>query len=207
MSSFTTTSSPARPTLFGLFERPATPERDIEAQTSSPVAPPSPARTHTPRARSEDAVDPIDTFFGVSHSRSRESLALSAGTRDSRHDELRHSTLVESETATLAPPSYEESLAPPAYTQVSDQPTLAMYLFKFGFLFPLFWVAGAFILLSPLNAPEGWEPSKPEHERQEIIESMRRTEVRWAKRCLYALLVFGVLIVAVGLSAFLILRS
>ena len=31
------------------------------------------------------------------------------------------------------PPSYEQSVLPPAYTQVSDQPTLAMYFFKFGF--------------------------------------------------------------------------
>ena len=133
------TSSPSRPTVLGLFDRAATPERDLEAQVSihtsnNTITSPSPARTHAPRSRrsSEDAVDPIDTFFGVSHAPSRRQSCLSltlAGTRDSRHDEIRDSTAVEPE----ALPSYEDSLAPPSYAAVSSQPTLAMYLFKFGF--------------------------------------------------------------------------
>ena len=129
MPSSTASSSTSRPTIFGLFDRPTTPERDLEAQT--PIAAPSPARTNASRTRrsSEDPVDPVATFFGVSHTRSRTSLSL-AGTRDSRHDESRQATLVEPEAL---PPSYEDSLEPPAYTQVSGQPTLAMYLFKFGF--------------------------------------------------------------------------
>ncbi|EJF57124.1 hypothetical protein DICSQDRAFT_17380, partial [Dichomitus squalens LYAD-421 SS1] len=120
------------------------------------------------------------------------------GTRDSRHDEVRRSSSVDVEAL---PPSYEDSIELPAYTQVSDQPTLAMYLFKFGFLFPLFWVAGAFILLSPLRAPEDWESTKPEVVRRELIESMRRTEIKWARRCLIALAVLTLVLVAVGLSA------
>ena len=124
-------SSTARPTFFGLFDRTATPELDIEAQLPQPT----PVRTHAPRAQrtsfDEPATDAVDAFFGVSHaSSSRRTLSLT-GTRDSRHDELRQSTSVESESD--APPSYADSLEPPAYTQVSDQPTLAMYLFKFGF--------------------------------------------------------------------------
>ena len=62
-------------------------------------------------------------------------------------------------------------------------------------MFPLFWVAGALILLSPLSAPPDWELSKSEIEREELIESMRRTEVKWAKRCLLALSVFVVVAV------------
>ncbi|RPD62777.1 hypothetical protein L227DRAFT_584938 [Lentinus tigrinus ALCF2SS1-6] len=196
-------SSTARPTFFGLFDRPATPELDIEAQLPQPT----PIRTSIPRAQSlyfdEPATNPVDTFFGVSHaSSSRRTLSLT-GTRDSRHDEISQSISVESE----APPSYADSLEPPAYSQVSDQPTLAMYLFKFGFLFPLFWLAGSLILLSPLRAPEDWETSKPEFERQELIESMRRTELKWARRCLVALIISTLLILAIAISVFLIMRS
>ena len=35
-------------------------------------------------------------------------------------------------------------------------------------MFPLFWVAGALILLSPLRAPEEWALSKTEAEREEL---------------------------------------
>ncbi|KAI0659308.1 hypothetical protein C8Q70DRAFT_1154661 [Cubamyces menziesii] len=203
------TASTTRPTIFGLFDRPATPQVDIEAQLPQPT----PVLTHSPRTNAstsaEDVTtDPIDDFFGVSHPRpssSRRTLSLT-GTRDSRHDDARASTLVDVEAA-LPPPPYECSVEPPAYTQVSDQPTLAMYLFKFGFLFPLFWVAGAFILLSPLQAPEDWEASKPEYERQEMIESMRRTEIKWAKRCLFALLVLAITVAAIVTTALLVMRS
>ncbi len=74
-------------------------------------------------------------------------------------------------------------------------------------MFPLFWIAGALILLSPLSAPEDWEASKPEYERKEIIESMRRTELKWAKRCLYALLTTVLVVVAVVLGVVLTVRS
>lgn len=53
------------------------------------------------------------------------------GTRDSRHDDAHAATPIEVEA--VAPPPYECSIEPPAYTTVSDQPTLAMYLFKYGF--------------------------------------------------------------------------
>ena len=74
-------------------------------------------------------------------------------------------------------------------------------------MFPLFWVAGAFILLSPLQAPSDWEASKPEYERQEIIESMRRTEIKWAKRCLFALLVLAITVAAIVTTGLLVMRS
>ncbi|OSD08191.1 hypothetical protein PYCCODRAFT_1344017, partial [Trametes coccinea BRFM310] len=203
----TTSASSTRPTFFGLFDRSATPELDIEAQLPQPA----PARTHAARANAsidEATTDPIDDFFGVSRpspSSGRRTLSLT-GTRDSRHDDVRASTLADAEVESLPPP-YEHSIAPPAYSSVSDQPTLAMYLFKFGFLFPLFWLAGAFILLSPLQAPADWETSKPEYERQEIIESMRRTEVKWAKRCLVALLITILLVAAIATTAVLVMRS
>ena len=74
-------------------------------------------------------------------------------------------------------------------------------------MFPLFWAAGALILLSPLRAPEDWEASKPEYERQELIESMRRTELKWAKRCLYALIVAILLIAVIVLGVVFAVRS
>ncbi|EPS97415.1 hypothetical protein FOMPIDRAFT_23496, partial [Fomitopsis schrenkii] len=129
----------------------------------------------------------IDDFFGASSAR---------GTQDSRHDAV--SLPVHHDDA---PPPYSYPAEPPAYTRYAEHPTLAMYLFKFGFLFPLFWIAGALILISPLRAPEEWELSKTEAEHQELIEGMRRTEIKWAKRCLIALLVLTVAIVVVALAA------
>lgn len=67
-------------------------------------------------------------------------------------------------------------------------------------MLPLFWIAGALILISPLRAPEDWETSKTETEREELIGSMRRTEVKWAKRCLLALAVWAVVSVAIILA-------
>ncbi|KIK62443.1 hypothetical protein GYMLUDRAFT_145527, partial [Collybiopsis luxurians FD-317 M1] len=109
------------------------------------------------------------------------------------------------------PPYIEE---PPAYTASgSNEPmTLAMYLFKFGFLFPPFWIIGAFILLSPLREPEStpssvWLPEKSAEERGEIIQKMRKAEVKWAKRCLVALCIFLALAVAAALTIWGVLRS
>ena len=68
-------------------------------------------------------------------------------------------------------------------------------------VFPLFWVAGALILLSPLRAPEEWELTKTEGERQELIESMRRTEIKWAKRCLVALSFLAIAVLIIVLAA------
>ncbi|KAI1791213.1 hypothetical protein LXA43DRAFT_1012874 [Ganoderma leucocontextum] len=210
MSSPVASSSTSCPTFFGLFDRPTTPTSDIDVEAQ--LAQPTPALTHTPRATRasvevEETTDAIDDFFGASRPSTRSRNASLSGTRDSRHDEVRLSSPVDDDASDALPPPYEHSISPPAYTQVSDQPTLAMYLFKFGFLFPLFWVAGALILLSPLSAPADWEESKPELERQELIASMRLTEVKWARRCLIALAVFVLVVVALVFSVLFALRS
>lgn len=62
-------------------------------------------------------------------------------------------------------------------------------------------------MLSPLQAPSDWETTKPEYERQEIIESMRRVEVKWAKRCLIALLVAALTGAAIAVTAVLVMRT
>jgi hypothetical protein len=129
----------------------------------------------------------------------------------------------------VLPPYLEE---PPAYSSSgSNEPVmLAMYLFKFGFreylfiskyfldltyfplVFPPFWVMGALILLSPLRQPESnpssvWLPEKTESERREIIQKMRATEVKWAKRCLVAFSILSLLIVVGTLAIWGVLRS
>ncbi|KZT70441.1 hypothetical protein DAEQUDRAFT_689102 [Daedalea quercina L-15889] len=202
--------SSTTPTTFiipSVFTWSSTQERDLEAQTVTgsrepfDVQLPSPpaARTHSPRTRSsdvEEGTNAVEDFFGASSYRSP------GGTQDSRHDAV--SLPVHHDGA---PPPYSYSTEPPAYTRYAEHPTLAMYLFKFGFLFPMFWIAGALILVSPLRAPEDWELSKTEAEREELIGSMRQTEVKWAKRCLIALSIFALVVLVVVLAAVFLTRS
>ena len=144
MSSPVASSSISRPTFFGLFDRPTIPAHDIDIEAQ--LAQPTPALIHTPRgtrASVEETTDGIDDFFGASRPSSprRTSNTSLSGTRDSRHDEVRLSSPVDDASMSDAlPPPYEHSILPPAYSQVSDQPTLAMYLFKFGFREYLFFV-------------------------------------------------------------------
>ncbi|KAF7312059.1 hypothetical protein MIND_00218000 [Mycena indigotica] len=128
------------------------------------------------------------------------------GSRESRHDNHRLS-LAES----VSPPPYVEC---PEYTFRAPEPvTLAMYLFKFGFFFPPFWILGVIILMSPLRAPPAgppsasWLPEKTDAERQMIIERMRTTELKWARRCLYALVAYIIIGVVAGVAIWATLRS
>ncbi|KAH9476670.1 hypothetical protein JR316_0010584 [Psilocybe cubensis] len=171
---------------------------DLEAQ--SPVSP-VPVLTHsTWTAPPMHMLDPTDEQFGYTFS-----------THDSRHDERRQSL------SDVPPPYAEESAIPlPEYTLHAPEPvTLAMFLFKFGFLFPPFWLFGAFILLSPLREPSqpssdedtpAWMPEKTEEERREIIATIRTTELKWARRCLCAFCILTVLAVGGGITAWAILR-
>ncbi|KAL6306014.1 hypothetical protein BKA93DRAFT_730140 [Sparassis latifolia] len=187
--------------VFASWRR-AAPATDIEAQVFSETSPrasfdtqlPSPPRAIVHEARTQGAsedegTDAVDDFFGVARSSPR------TGTRDSRHDDIVYAAGANDD---VPPPYTAEN--PPAYTRTDEQPTLAQYLFLYGFLFPVFWLAGAFILISPLRAPDDWETTKTEAERLELIQAMRRTEVRWAKRCLLALTVLAVLILIIVLA-------
>jgi hypothetical protein len=69
---------------------------------------------------------------------------------------------------------------------------------------------GAFILLSPLRAPSTpdsadpeavWLPEKSEEERERIIAQLRKVEVKWAMRCVWALLIFVLLGTVTGIVA------
>ncbi|KAK0498900.1 hypothetical protein EDD18DRAFT_54750 [Armillaria luteobubalina] len=158
-------------------------------------SPPAPALVHSARS-SVATMNPVDDL-GYN-------FALSS-TRQSRHD---HHTSVE------LPPSYLESdpAPPPEYTQKDEPVTLAMYLFKFGFLFPPFWIMGAFILLSPLHEPEpepsdAWLPDKTDAEKQLIISRLRKAELKWARRSLFAFVLLVIVAVAGGLAAWAITRD
>lgn len=207
--------------VYGNWRNSTPVERDLEAQVDvagnheqyTPIQIPAPASVYAHDSRTtlpssqplfEEGTDPIDDFFGISHSRT--------GTRDSRHD------------AYMTPPPYEaESSDPPAY---SEYPTLAMYLFKFGFrtclsflhgnrselmfclldtVLPLFWVVGAFILFSTLQAPVEWETTKSQEERTLLLKELRRVEVKWARRCLIALSIF-LSLAAIAITVVLVLH-
>ncbi|KAG2340802.1 hypothetical protein BDR05DRAFT_915264 [Suillus weaverae] len=141
--------------------------------------------TRTPR-QNDDTTDPMDDFFGVTYTRA---------TRESRHDSYAAPSRISVALDGDTPPPYTYATEPPAYSSTPAEPvTLAMYLFKFGFLFPPFWVLGGIILLSPLNAPADFEPTKSEDERQELVRTMRDAEIKWAKRSTWALLIFLVVI-------------
>ncbi|KAG2068543.1 hypothetical protein BDR04DRAFT_1129231 [Suillus decipiens] len=97
-------------------------------------------------------------------------VTYTRATRESRHDSY------------VAPSRISMTLdgeAPPPYT-----------------MFPPFWVLGATILLSPLKAPDDFEPTKSEDERRELVQIIRDVEIKWAKRSAWALLVF---LVAIGI--------
>ncbi|KAJ7650742.1 hypothetical protein FB45DRAFT_820129 [Roridomyces roridus] len=168
--------------------------------SSSTIAAPSPAVTQPERSSPvQYTTNAVDDFFGYPLASSR--------TRDSRHDHR----ISAAESSFLAPPPYDEA---PEYAQKPKEPaTLAMYLFKFGFLFPPFWIMGIVILLSPLRAPPvetpsaAWMPEKTDAERQVIIDRMRFTELKWAKRCLYALLTFVLLAAVIAIAIWAVLRS
>lgn len=189
--------SPKLSTVFGNWRKASisSVDIDLEAQTVTGThasftlpaptqAAHSPATpTHTPQQR-DNTTDPIDDFFGVTRA-----------TRESRHDSYVAPNRISMTLDGEAPPPYTSTTEPPAYNSTSAEPvTLAMYLFKFGFLFPPFWVLGATILLSPLKAPDDFEPTKSENERQELIQIIRDAEIKWAKRSAWALLIFLVVI-------------
>ncbi|CAK5268821.1 unnamed protein product [Mycena citricolor] len=179
------------------------------ASASEParIAAPTPAAS---RQSATQYTNIVDDFFGVPSSR----------TRDSRHDSGSWRNSVASyksshrDSAALPPPYLEA----PEYTVRAKEPvTLAMYLFKFGFLFPPFWIMGVFILFSPLRAPPptsvsdsdvecAWLPEKTDAERQVIIERLRVAELKWAKRCLYALIALLLAAVAIAIAVWATLR-
>ena len=141
---------------------------DIESQVVSPSIP---ARTQ--RISADSLMDPIDDFFGHALRQQTTRITHTGGPISANSD--------------ILPPYYHPSPRCseylPEYAPKAEPVALAMYLFKFGFrtfhpplffcdavlnitaVFPLFWVLGASILLSPLRAPKAsscppWMPEK-----------------------------------------------
>ncbi|EKM56530.1 uncharacterized protein PHACADRAFT_160057 [Phanerochaete carnosa HHB-10118-sp] len=173
-------------TVFGTWiSCPANQNLDLEAQVVIGTYEPGPFVTVASHAQPTDVkvADPFDDFFGIART--------SHGIQDGRHD-----TRYASYQDDLPPPPYVEEVDLHTYNSVAEPPTLAMYLFKFGFLFPLSWLTGIVILLCPLTPPEHWEPTKTEAGRKELLGLLRRTEIKWAKRCLIAFSVLALVIVA-----------
>ena len=90
---------------------------------------------HLPEQQEENTYDAVDAFFGVVNS--TRLLSRVRGTRDSRHDD--------------APPPYPHNNNDlPAYSSwggdagVKEPPTLAMFLFKYGFCEYLFDLSSHF---------------------------------------------------------------
>ncbi|EPS97449.1 hypothetical protein FOMPIDRAFT_1025054 [Fomitopsis schrenkii] len=175
---------------------------DIEAQSPSRsefehIRIPSPpaAVIRTSRALEDSAVD---DFFGIASP-----SFIPHDLPDSRPD----AASLPVHTDDAPPPPYSHSPEPPAYTRHAEHPTLVKHLFTFGFVFPLLWVAGAFFLISPLRPPQERQSTKSEAEREELVQSMRRAETKWAKRCLLALSVLLLVVVAVVVTAVLVVKT
>jgi hypothetical protein len=66
---------------------------------------------------------------------------------------------------------------------------------------------GVAILLSPLRPTPEWELGKSQEEQVRILNVLRRTELKWAKRCLWATLTLLVVLTLVGVIAYLQLRK
>lgn len=221
----TEASSPTTRTVAGswdLIPTTATPEAGSSTTISGtrvaadlPTPPPQ-LSTHVPhQSLQQGEVDPFGSFFGVSRSSLQSSRI--GGTRESRHDST--------------PPPYYNGEDLPAYSKWDEEagpkepPTLAMYMFKYGFckshhfsalsstvtyepltVFPIFWILGSLILCVPLRAPVDWEPTKTAAERAELIVHMRRTEKKWARRCLVAFVTLIVLVLVAALAIWATLR-
>ncbi|KAF4567190.1 hypothetical protein EYR40_006183 [Pleurotus pulmonarius] len=170
---------------------------EARASSSMELPPLASTRTHTTPS------NPVGDFSG--------------NARASRHDRRLSMSSFDGE----APPSYQdvEALPLPSYSERGHKEpvTLAMYLFKFGFLFPPFWILGACILMSELQTPEApsfdepehlaWLPDKTQAERDAIVQEMRRVELKWARRCLAASIIICTLLLVGGLLIWAVLRQ
>ncbi|KAF8591923.1 hypothetical protein K439DRAFT_1401325 [Ramaria rubella] len=99
--------------------------------------------------------------------------------------------------ASSSPPPYSPGgyiMATEQRPQLSNEelPTLARMLFRYGFLFFPFWLAGIYILCSPLLPTPDWEAGKTESEKAQLLRLLREIELKWARRCLLA--IFGLLV-------------
>ena len=137
----------------------------------------------------------------------------------------RTSTVRSRDSQAFLPPysTHSDSEVLPAYPgHPRDEPaTLARYMFIYGFcmcpsfgcvlhlphivfsVFPLFWLMGVAILLSPLKPTPEWEMGKTREEQTALLSRMRTEELKWAKRCLWATLTLFAVLAAVAVTIYL----
>ncbi|KAG7086833.1 hypothetical protein E1B28_002754 [Marasmius oreades] len=91
-------------------------------------------------------------------------------------------------------------------TSEEEPEIYAKLLFRYGFFFPLFWLFGALILRDPQHLEDvseiDIETGKRKQWTKRDFESFERTkgeERKYARRCLFALVAFGV-VVLIGLG-------
>jgi hypothetical protein len=89
------------------------------------------------------------------------------------------------------PPPYTPDFPAPKY---SEPRTFAQDLFYFGFIFPLFWVVGALIMCISLKPVPEEICGKSLEEQAAQLEIVRKVELKWARRSLYAFCSFLFLI-------------
>ncbi|KAG8976130.1 hypothetical protein FRB90_009302 [Tulasnella sp. 427] len=87
------------------------------------------------------------------------------------------------------PPAYGTPECPaPAYEEMQEPITMAKYLFQYGFLFPAFWIIGVMIYFTRLEPTPEAECGKTAAEQADEIALLRKAELKWSKRCAWALL-------------------
>lgn len=67
-------------------------------------------------------------------------------------------------------------------------------------VFPIFWAVGAAIIFTDLNPIPETECGKTADEQAEELAIIRAEELKWAWRCLYALVAFITALIVAGVT-------
>jgi len=187
-SSTTAASNTARPVSRGEFELHV---QSVRANTlPNIIQPPSPARTTPPTALKVTLPPPYpqDGQLPLYYSDSKSVSSDEKVRRGDDDDESLYPSF------TPVTPSEKRSAASARTTKDDEEPqTLARLLFLYGFLMPLFWLFGASIIFLKLkyysDANSTVEDPRTEEERAADLAVIRRAELRWAWRSLYAIVI------------------
>ncbi|WVQ63593.1 uncharacterized protein L199_001746 [Kwoniella botswanensis] len=129
---------------------------------------------------------------------------ITASTSTSRNHQTSHEELYFDPTAGLGghqSPTFtlQSSDELPCYAEETqtEPKTLARALWKWGWICPLLWIIGMCIMWIPLKPVE--EESDPEKAQklEEMIVILRKTEMKYAKRCAYGTLGFSALLITI----------
>ncbi|ODN97892.1 hypothetical protein I350_07527 [Cryptococcus amylolentus CBS 6273] len=99
-----------------------------------------------------------------------------------------------------------ESLPPYEEESTMEPKTLATTLWRYGFVCPLLWLIGMFILCIPLRPVEDETDAERAQKLEEMIVILRKTELKYAKRCTWAFCGFT-LLVALGVVVIVVVST